>query len=150
MSSTKSFSWLPVRELVKDAAGAYTGLYLFKGMHTANHHIVLYIVSDAVYVYAIRGKLLPKIFATPPPLTTDGMSMDMRNADWTQILTDYGAKIVLNIAVDIGYEFARGRDAFLKKIGYVIVMQISGFLTNHAVNAIDSMLPVNMEGYINS
>lgn len=150
MSTQKTFSWLPVRELVKDAAGAYSGLYLFKGMHTANHHIILYIVADTAYVYMLRGKLLPKIFSAPPPFTSDGVSLDMTAANWTTIFTDYGAKILFTMAVDVGWEWVNGRDAFLKKIGYILVMNVGGFVVNQGANYIDSMLPVSMEGYINS
>lgn len=150
MSTPRSFSWLPVRELVKDAAGAYTGLYLFKGPATAMHHIVLYMVADVAYVYFLRAKILPQILNFSPLYTSDDMSIDMRGQDWSTILKDYGAKILFTTAVDIGYEFARGRDAFLKKIGYSIVMNLSAFATNHVINYIDSKLPESMEGYINS
>lgn len=148
--STAKFSWQDVRELVKDGVGAYTGLYLYKGKATAMHHILLFMASDAAYIYALRKPILDKILSAPPATHSDSQTVDMSKLDWNSLLMDAGAKLVITAAVDIGYELLRGRDAVTKKIVYLVVMNIGGFVATHGANYIDSMLPASMEGYINS
>lgn len=144
------FSWQDVRELVKDGAGAYAGLYLYKGGATAMHHIVLYMISDAAYIFVIRKPVLDKILAAPPATHSDSLTVDMSKLGWDSIFMDYGVKLAVNIGVDVGYELLRGRDAVGKKIIYNIVMGLSGFAVIHGANYIDTLLPVSAQGYINS
>lgn len=129
-----------VIEVITDAAGAYSSVYFYKSMGVANKTIIFFTIADAAYIYLARAPLLDKVFGVQPKQTGSATQVNMDAVEVKVKLADAGAKLLATIALELGYEFSMGRDAFVKKAVSMAIANVGANVVTMTANKIDDML----------